>query len=246
MKTLKHVAQISLVTLAGAVISLGGCAPGRGGADVQISGLSGERLEGGELGIDIQNARGMVHVEVVKDAELSVRSNIRGGDATRHAPDWAAASLVSDQGKPVLRILCTDAHADREVVLWVRVPSCGGIRVRNAGGRVELLGVGGVIDVQNSMPQGTMPSIKVVAGSPITTPVGLHTDFGGVELRLPVGSTGAIKVVTEQGHVRVDSANAEVATVTASGTRWAATLGGGTNPIDIATQRGDVVILTAR
>lgn len=219
--------------------TLGGCTRLRASQAVTVENLQNVSNDGLPLALDVQNARGTVSIWVDPTKPLAVWAAVKGGSGSDHKPDWIAASVVQDNGRPVLRVL-SSAAADqpKPTTIRIRVPSCAGLRVRNAGGLIDVKGVTGAIDIQNAMDFGTPEAVRVVAGAPITAPIGVHTNFGNISVRLPLGSTGTARVYSLEGQSLIDGAKTTLTEVLTNRTQITCVIMGGTNAIDIGTDKG--------
>ncbi|MBS0196458.1 MAG: hypothetical protein JSR77_06850 [Planctomycetes bacterium] len=238
------VALALLGALLGASFGVGGCTRLRRSQEVAIGNAKSFSAASGPLAVDVENSKGSVSIEVVEGSQPVVWAKASGSNGSNHNPDWVAASMASDGGHSVLRVLSTKPEGEaRDTVLRIRVPSLAGVRVHNRGGLVSVVGVTGSIEVRNTLEFGSSPSIKVWAGGPITAPVDLVTDHGSVELRMHAASTGAMKAHTGKGVLRMECAKGNLAAVKANATDWSAVLNGGANPVNLRTEEGDVKLL---
>ena len=220
-----------------------GCSAGTHGMrmDVPIVGIA--KAPAGVPAIDVSNATGTVTITIdPKAVQPSVRASTRDG----RTPTWVAATMAGDKGRPVLRVLNADPRAEGT---WVNIaivaPSCGGLRVRNAGGPVTVDGVSGAIDVEVNRA-GTGDSIWVRASRPSDAPILLRADAGNVVLLLPSGSSGELRARSLDGAARVDSPADRLSDVKSLLGDWTGRLNGGGESIDAMTGKGDVLIRVGR
>lgn len=238
-------ATLTAAALAASVVS--GCSTLRSTQEIAVTGASGDEVESRPLAVDVQNARGTVSVWVEPGKPIAVWAADRGGKGMNHRPDWIAASLTEDNGKPVLRVLNDSQEGEpTETTIRIRVPSCAGIRVRNSGGLIDVKGVTGAIDLQNTMPPGSGMAIRAYAGGPITAPVTARTNNGSIDVRLPTGSTGAVRVHAVNGTPIVDGGYLVLTSVKMTRTDITCTVEGGENPIDLSTEDGTASLLFGR
>jgi len=244
------------LTLALVVAVQGGCTRLRKSQIVPITGASTVALDGtSPLALDIDNQRGSVQVEVSPKFKAPIIwAGVPGETKTARRPDFVAAQLVMDSGRPVLRILSASpsstspgsaAGEPKYVNLRIQVPSCAGIRIRNDGGPVFLKGVAGAIDIINST-HGMAGGTTVIAAKPITDPITIKASRGGIDLRLQEGSEGTLNARTMKGSMRIDVDKARVIGAKTSYREWIGTLNKPGNPIDLRAEEGDVVVMYGR
>jgi hypothetical protein len=127
--------------------------------------------------------------------------------------------------------------------LQVRLPRAWGIHVVNSGGEVELIGVGGPITIENGAPGQEGGDIQVRTGVPIKDAVNVRTTSGRVVYQVGPGSTGNFDLQTPSGTPEVTAEVGTLDKVSMQPDRWRGTLDQGTNPIQIASGKGDVRVL---
>jgi hypothetical protein len=232
-------------------LAAGGCAKGRriipSSYRVAVAGTGVEDQDYQRLAVDIDNHAGSVLLIVDPRLEQPVVTATPRDRGKRGAPAWAAASVSDDEGHPVLRILVEDPagveSSGTDVV--VRVPDCGGVRVRNEHGPVVLREVSGAIDVQTSMNSSSAKAISVQTRRKINAPILLRADRGDIELRIGAGSSGRVRAEAS-GYVNVDSAMTPVTDVRYTRKVWTGTINGGTNDVVASADDGDVFVLVGR
>jgi hypothetical protein len=127
----------------------------------------------------------------------------------------------------------------------VIVPSCGGIRVQNDGGRVALHNVTGAIEVHTSLNANDGNAIYIETGSPLTDPVLLRSQRGDIEVRMGRGSSGQMTATSQHGSVTVDAGHATVKSVKGTKTAWAGNINAGASDQRIDAEYGDVLVRLA-
>jgi hypothetical protein len=236
----RSIMALAMITL------FGGCASTRPSDRVPI--VASDTPAQGPLALDIDNHKGSVTVEVVHGLkEPHVTAVVRGRESTA-TEHWAAASLASDAGRPVLRVLSAPpvSGPDPLVDIVVRVPDCAGIRVRSDEGQIILRGVGGAIDAQTSIGGRDALAIVVTTDTPLTDPVLLHAQRGGIELRVPRQSTGLLRADSPVGSVNVDAAAAELRDVRYTRQVWTGELNAGKADMRLTADDGDILVMVGR
>ena len=200
------------------------------------------------LAIDVDNQNGSVEITV--DPELDrpiVKASCPGTTSTERRPDFVSAELVTEEGRGVLRVIASspDRPEPKYVNLRIAVPACDGLRIRNMGGSVRASGVTGAVDVVNDAP-GLTGGTWVGFAAPATQPVSIRANSGGIELRVPEGSTGVLRFKTDRGLIRSDTAKATIREAFSTSREQTATLNGGVNPVALTTQTGEIVFVYGR
>jgi hypothetical protein len=203
----------------------------------------------GPLAVDIDNHRGSVSILVdPKLTEPVVTAKARGQKASV-AGQWTAASLATDAGHPVLRVLCTAPPTDDEgthVDIVVRTPSCAGVRVRTDDGLINLRGIQGAIDAQTSTAGHGLSAIFISTDTALTEPILLHSERGKIEVRMPKTSAGQIQAASPLGTIDVDAVTADLRDVSYVRQIWTGTLNGGKSDLHLIADDGDIVVIVGR
>jgi|GEM_PF-4495200 len=231
---------------------------GEKGESVAIEG-SDAAVNWSLLALDIDNQRGSVTIEASPEylvpavwAGVVVEAGEKGvTDAGAWERDFVTAAVVVQSGRPILRIISSSpGNAQAKFTnLRVRVPACAGLRLRNSDGRVEAKGIGGSIDVDNNTSTawaGNWGGTRIIAGSPIVDSVTIKTGRGGLDLRLPAGSTGRLHARVVKGRLLMDLDRANIIDARTTGKEYYATIEGGTNPIVLTANEGTVTIMYDR
>lgn len=217
------------------------------GTHVSVTAPEGMQVDG-SCALDIENYSGEVSVWVDPTLATPVvrcfrlePGQISNVIVTQRAPAWVAAEASDNDGRRVLRVLAmreqeTDAAA---VTLEIRTPTCDGIRVRNAGGRVVLRGVSGAVEVQNvSGLAGLVPDVLVITKESLTMPVNISSQGGSVELQIGANSAGRLALDAGGGRVEVKTIGARVEGVKTDGATWTGVLNRGDHEMKVRTSGG--------
>ncbi|MCB9844429.1 MAG: hypothetical protein H6811_00370 [Phycisphaeraceae bacterium] len=258
--------EVWLGVVLGALVILAGCIPGglpsrksdRIGATEPSAGgnrliATGPRITPRSVAfLDAENVRGSIRLTVDRTmARATVTPQVRWPEGLSNAERKAAldalrptARVEVEGNRMVLRVrartevLPAGAHLD----LSVRMPSCGGAIIRNAGGIVELVGVGGEILIVSGGELGEGGDIRIRTDSVVRGPVDISTSDGDVYLFMPGASAGTIELSTAQGDVEFQAIDGRVSASRPEPQRWTGVLNGGQSDIAIRTLRGNVVV----
>lgn len=235
-------------TLAAAVaiaLALTGC---RGIVKTGVPITGAEMAPDSRPAIDVSNYNGSVRVVVDDDIQkASVRARVRR--LTKKVPKgeglaaqtFLAAETVVQDGRTILRVVSETRLAnpdDSRADLTIRLPSCGGVLVRNSGGPVELRGVGGAITVENGIGNRSGGWVIVRTQQVLTDPIHLSTTNGKVHLQGPPGSTGSVDIHTDDGAAVMYAMGGVLAVEKAETGHFVGTLNSGENPVTIRTGKG--------
>lgn len=197
--------------------------------------------------LDIENFRGTVEIRVrAHEDDVDITAHVRAAadmpdeQVKALAQDVAVEATVEDRGGlPVVVVRTRSARAgeaqDHFVELHIDMPACSGVRVRNAGGLVKIIGAAGAVQVEND--DGP---IEVRTRHVLTAPIALTTSSGGVYCLVPRGSTGAIDLRTDDGNASFEGPDQPLTRVTGGGGTLKAVLNGGENPVMLRTGSGTV------
>jgi hypothetical protein len=231
------------------VLAVGGCSVPTH-HDLRIANANALAKSDRALAVDIENYRGSVVVEVLPGLtkptlQAWVLDETKGfmrvtDDVTVRS--WYAAEVASVQGRPVLRILTkrTNETKPSSVRLVVQTPSCDGIRVRNSGGEVRLLGISGEVTVENGYKGGEGGGITVSTNRRLADAVSLRTTKGVISLMIPTNSQGRLDLNTPKGSPEVNVRGDGLDNVKKTLTGFAATLNNGVKPWTLLSAEGDI------
>ncbi len=243
------------------VLLLASCAgaPKQTPLDAELAGLGVDARMG--LWIEVENPEGSVRVEgdpacVIASAQVWLRS-VDGREFGEAG--WARVSSRIENGRTRVTVDATGAPVDgsskskrpRGAVtdVVVRVPRLMGVRIKNAGGPVRVVGANGGLWVENNAVRDGVPGrmrvrsgeIEVSRCGAITEDVTILSGDGDVSVELGAGSKGRIEAQSESGVVRVASRPA-VSGATARPELWRGQVGNGENLVHVRTARGTVVL----
>ena len=200
--------------------------------------------------IDIQNGRGNVTVLVdpsitAPTVEARPFGARRGVEAEPADYSWVQATLDKQGAANVLRVHAV--HPDgpasaNKLHLFVTVPGTKSTMIRNNDGSVHVIGVAGVIEIQNGdvgIPGG---DIQVKTDQPLRDRISLVTSDGYVALSIPPNSAGAFTLESPKASLTFNSRQARVtnAESVAYSHSWSGMLNGGENTVLLRSGNGDV------
>ncbi len=234
------------------VVLLGGCGVlGRGArVDVPLAGLEVDPEYGPT--IDVSNFRGSVRVIADERAKTpTVSARVRRLDRSLRLRDKELAQKATitadsgiEDGRRLLRVETAPTGEDEVAVdLVVRIATTEGIRVRNAGGPVELVGIQGPVTVINGVGGAAGGDVTVRTGEAMTDHVNLVTTDGTVLYQVGPGSSGAFYLETDSGKAEFYAKIGKVTEARPSVSTYRAVLNSGDNPISLRSGDGNVRVV---
>jgi hypothetical protein len=162
-----------------AVAALSGCAYERYADAVAIQ--SRGSFKDQPLRVVVDNRSGAVTIVVREGAEPQVKLRAIDGPAgTKENPRKHGAAVIQSEGEN-RSLSVTTTGASGPVHVWVLVPRCDGLDIRNADGPVSVDGGCGEIVIRNDS-RGKQAPITVRTGANLTGGVELRSGSGDVEL----------------------------------------------------------------
>jgi hypothetical protein len=245
MRTFSRV--LAVAVLAGAV-GMGGCSGTRPAA-VPVEGLELSQDYGPT--VDVTNFWGTVQVIADPKRPAGVSASIRPvgknaptkGKELRKAAEVTATNGV-EGGRRLLRVVTTPAvdadgnPLDVAVDVVVRVPKTEGVRIRNAGGGVDLVGVEGPVSVENGVGGQPGGEVYLRTGAAMTEPVTMSSTSGNVIYQVGPGSTGTFVITSDKGDAEFFSRLGNVSEVRPTPSRYTAVLDDGANRVALHTNEG--------
>jgi len=211
------------------------------------------------MAVDVENYRG--HVEVIADERarnitvdgwiwLSAEAVEAGGDEP-HAMTTINAAIERSPDAPgsgILRVRSSTDHSefhDHHVRLVIRAPRVDGLRIVNRDGYVEVVNAAGAVEIENYSG-----GIQFRSSKPMTDPVQILATDTNIWYQVPDGSMGEIEIETLDGRaIYKDNLSGSENTYSTrsqdgtKGTTIRSRLAGGSNPVTIRTNRGDIRLL---
>jgi hypothetical protein len=199
----------------------------------------------GALAVDVENFRGSVEVraDLRTDRPHVIATPHAGAalgeeQAAALAGSWVSATLEEESARAVLHVRGTSPRentGDHWVNLVIRVPRCDGVRIRNTGGTVLVVGTRGGTEIRNHLG-----AVEFRTNESVTDPVTITTTDGDIYFQVSSGSSGAFDLETLDGKVYYRDRIHSTDSVYAAPGVHRATLHNGTNPVVLRTNRGDI------
>jgi hypothetical protein len=203
--------------------------------------------------VEVENFNGSVHIYAdpqVKEAKVAmkVRPTSRNAPKPGHLEEAVVVkATASIQGaERLLRITGSAADSppkDVALDLFIRVPQINATRVRNAGGPVELVRVGGTVAVENGAGGRAGGDVQVRTGEAMTDTSTISTTNGKVLWQVGPGSSGKFDLVSDTGQALFTCRLGEVSEVVPDYGHYRGTLNSGTNAITLRSGSGSVQAL---
>ncbi len=219
--------------------------------------VQGPRITARSLAaVDIVNARGPVRVVVdpyltrpTVDARPipDVASDQEEIDRLREVMVVSAESSI-DTWRNVLRVRAAYQTSGEKarIELTIRIPSCGGVLIRNAEGNVDLIGVTGDINVHSGvLNQAPGGNITIATEQQMKGPIKLATTSGNIDIVMPGNSSGDYIVSSLDGRVHMQLLAGKVERAIIQTSRWTGVINGGDHLCQVETMKGNVRIRMA-
>jgi len=201
------------------------------------------------VGGDGEKVAGDVVVRAVRGVEprLDAYVTVAGGvDEEREAAmrEAVGVSMVVEEAAPGLATVRVRSESGlagegmHDVRLELVVPRADGVRVVNRGGLVELVDVGGRLEIENAYGP-----VLVRTSRALVDRVRVLAVDGDVFVQVPDGSTGAIRLESLDGEVRVKDSFGRTSETEGGAALMRTRLAGGENEVDLRTSRGAVEYL---
>ncbi len=250
-----HIRMFFTVFLSAAfVMGLVGC----GSSVTRSVHVSGAALEPGTLAaIDVENRRGSVRVEVVPGlARPVVRAHFADTGKDEPVEDswlgqdgvWIGANVEERSHHRVLRVLTrrgSEVDPNLHIDLTIQVPECNGVFIRNSGGPVVLVGVGGAIEVDNGFAGGRGGDVEIRSNRVLTEPVKVATPEGNIAFQTAGQTAGQLDISSKGGSITVKARSGRMRASVIDTETWSGQLNGGENPISLRTGKGSVFVLVS-
>ncbi len=205
--------------------------------------------------VEVDNFNGSVLV--VADPALEapeVRVRVRA--TSRYAPKAgemgkavvvkATASIEGDER--LLRVSGKAAdQPPKDVALdfYIRVPKVGATRIRNSGGPVDILHVGGMIAVENGAGGTPGGDVQVRTGEALTDNSTITTTNGKIMWQAGPGTSGRFDLVSDSGEAIFTCRLGEVSEVYPEFSHYRGILNNGKNQVTLRSGNGKVRAIVA-
>lgn len=203
--------------------------------------------------VEVENFNGSVHVYADRSVEMAeVKSRVRptsknapkAGELEEAVVVTATASIEGSER--LLRVsgkAADEPAKDVAIDLYIRVPKVIATRVRNAGGQVELVRVGGTVAVENGAGGKTGGDVQLRTGEAMTETSTMTTTSGKVLWQVGPGSSGKFDLVSDTGQAMFTCRLGEVSGVVPDYNHYRGTLNNGKNAVTLRSGNGAVQAL---
>jgi hypothetical protein len=260
---------IIALTLIGATAMLAGCGQRMGGLRARIEAnklarsvpVQGTPVTVGQItAIDIENPWGDVTIDarprneesfiafkVRKEVRLRWRTARQGYEFDPTGEYFTAEHVTNGEvGTVVVRP--TDLTIDGfrpPIDVIVYVPRADGVRVRNTGGKITIIGATGVIDAESGTAEIEGGDIEIRTDNPLTEPVTAMSTGGDVKMVLGKNSAGTIELIAPRGKVTFDGRYGVTEHSRPAKGHWTGIWNDGINAITLRAEDGDAVVMVA-
>ncbi len=160
--------------------------------------------------------------------------------------EYFTATHTNDGQLSTLTIQPTDLSIEGyrpPVDLTVYIPQCDGLEVRNAGGKVIVVGVTGVINVESGTNIREGGPIEIRTDESQTETIHASTNSGHVTLVTDPSSMGTFELIAPRGKTSFKSRYGIVDHSMPSKGHWTGIWNDGTNAIRLNTEDGDATVM---
>lgn len=258
---------IITLTLAGALFSAAGCGQRMGGLRARIESnrlarsvpVEGTPVTVGQItAIDVENPWGDVTIDarprneesfiafkVDQERRLRWRAARQGFDFDPTGEYFTAVHETNGEvGTVVVRPTdLTVAGFRPPIDIIVYVPRADGVRVRNAGGKVTVIGATGVIDVESGTTVMEGGDIEIRTDGRIDDPITATTNAGDVSMVAGKDSTGTIELIAPLGRTTFDARYGVTTHSRPARGHWTGIWNDGINPITLRSEDGDTLMM---
>ncbi len=264
--------QITAFTLAGAMLALtglavSGCGQRMGGLRARIEAnklarsvpVQGTPVTVGQItAIDVENPWGDVVIDArPRNEESFIAFKVRKERHLRWRGAWqgfefdptgayftAEHETDGEVGTVVVRPTDLTVEGFRPPVdIIVYVPRADGIRVRNAGGNVTVVGATGSIDVRSGSEDHLGGDVEIRTDLTLDDLLVAESTGGDVRVVASKDSAGTIELVAPRGETTFDGRYGVTAHSRPSKGHWTGVWNDGINPIRIHSEAGDAVMM---
>jgi hypothetical protein len=140
---------------------------------------------------------------------------------------------------PVLAVRATTSNPEphhQRANISITLPAADGVRIVTRDGEVTVIDAEGAIEIEAT------EEVACMTNWPLTHPVSITTQEGGIDLRIRGESRGDIRAETLDGEVTIRNKFGELRTLHHDGRRLHSVLNGGENEIVLRAVEGDVSI----
>lgn len=258
---------IIALTLIGSLVVIAGCGNRMGGLRARIEAnrlarsvpVEGPPVTVGQItAIDIENPWGDVTIDarprneesfvafkVREEKRLRWRS-ARQGYEFDPTGDYFTAEHVTNGEVGTVVIRPTDLTIDGfrpPIDVIVYVPRADGVRVRNAGGEIKIIGATGVIDAESGTAEMEGGDIEIRTDGRLDQPIRAWSSHGDVQVVMSKDSAGTIELVAPRGRTTFDGRFGVTEHSRPAKGYWTGIWNDGMNQITLRADDGNAVIM---
>ncbi|RMH29856.1 MAG: hypothetical protein D6692_03080 [Planctomycetota bacterium] len=263
----KSTTPIIPLTLAGFLLASAGCGQRMGGLRARIEAnklarsvpVQGSPVTIGQItAIDIENPWGDVVIDArPRNEESFIAFKVRKERHLRWRGAWqgfefdptgeyftAVHETNGEVGTVVIRPTDLTVEGFRPPIdVIVYVPRADGVRVRNAGGDVKVIGAVGEIDVRSGTDDMAGGDIEIRTDGRLVDPIIATSNGGDVKIVASKDSAGTIELEAPRGRVTFDGRYGVTQHSRPEKGRWTGVWNDGLNQISLRSETGDAVMV---
>lgn len=260
---------IIALTFAGALLAASGCGQRMGGLRARIEAnrlarsvpVEGTPVTVGQItAIDIENPWGDVTIDArPRNEESFIAFKVRKERHLRWRGAWqgfefdptgkyftAVHETTGEIGTVVVRPTDLTVEGFRPPVdIIVYVPRADGVRVRNAGGKVTVIGATGAIDIESGLPEIAGGDVEIRTDARLDQPITASSTGGDVSLVASRDSAGTFELSAPRGRTTFDGRFGVVDDSRPSKGHWTGVWNDGINPVSLRSDTGNTVVMIA-
>lgn len=258
---------IIALTLIGSLVVIAGCGNRMGGLRARIEAnrlarsvpVDGPPVTVGQItAIDIENPWGDVTIDarprneesfiafkVRQEKRLRWRTARQGYEFDPTGKYFTAEHVTNGEVGTVI-IRPTDLSIDGfrpPIDVIVYVPRADGVRVRNAGGEIKIIGATGVIDAESGTAELAGGDIEIRTDGRLDQPISAWSSHGDVRVVMSKNSAGTIELVAPRGRTTFDGRYGITEHSRPARGYWTGVWNDGLNQITLRADDGNAVIM---
>jgi len=219
---------------------------------VRITETAGPRFTANSLAsLHVENPHGDVVLRVqpeLSDAVVEAKDRTNSGSFSPENP-VVEIEIQKQFAGDRMRLMVVPrmlTDQDRAIDLLIRMPSCGGATITNAGGEVDLRGLTGSVRVQSGTDQRSGGPITINTHLALAGPIELTTTSGDISVRTGPGTAGRFSLNADRGRVVADIRGTPVTAAAPTSAQWNARVGNAEHEVVMRTLNGNVEVHIGR
>ncbi|MBL4590995.1 MAG: hypothetical protein JKY96_03440 [Phycisphaerales bacterium] len=210
------------------------------------------------IAVDIENPKGNVKVVALsRNEEAYVRFRVQKEHLLRWRSmrmklgfdpngEYFTAEHITDGELSTIVVRPTDLTIEGyrlPVDVTVYVPQCHGLRVLNAGGKVDVVGVTGVIDIVSGNAQTKGGKVEIRTESELHETISVWTNNGDITLVTGPDAGGTIELIAPHGRTSFWSKHGHTEHSRPEVGRWTGIWNNGSNSIKLESRNGNTKLM---